>query len=198
MEGNFVYRFVGEGGEILYIGRTKNLKNRIRQHFNGGHLEKECYDKTISIHYLEFESESDMFFMEIYLINKYKPKYNSKDLSLEKSKISIDYKEEWKLYEGVEGLTKQYKLDWILNNFELIFDMVEDYKNIGNLTRSNSIISIQLPATVNSEVRKTFRVNDVVLDKFDTFCKLHPEFTVKDLISQAMLDFINKYGQGEI
>ena len=37
---NCVYRFLNKDNEIIYIGKTKDLDNRIKTH---EHLPKECY-----------------------------------------------------------------------------------------------------------------------------------------------------------
>lgn len=71
---NCVYRFLNINNEIIYIGKAKNLKERLRGHT---HLSKECYTNTHKIQYITFNNEADMSTAEIYYINKYKPEYNS-------------------------------------------------------------------------------------------------------------------------
>lgn len=65
---------VNSNGEIIYIGKAKNLKSRIHNHT---HLPKECYEERKKIEFIEFNTEEDMDFAERYFIPRYKPKYNT-------------------------------------------------------------------------------------------------------------------------
>ena len=77
-----MYRFKNEEGEIIYVGKTKNFKQRMITHFRGhGHLPKECYEEVRKIEFLAVEKESLMEIKELYYIAKYQPKYNVKDKS---------------------------------------------------------------------------------------------------------------------
>ena len=67
-------------GEIIYVGKAKNLKNRVRQYFQNSknHSEKV---KTMVKHIAEFEyivtdSEMEALILECNLIKKYSPRYN--------------------------------------------------------------------------------------------------------------------------
>ena len=70
---NCVYRFLNEMNEVIYVGKAKNLKNRLGSHT---HLPPECYEERQKIEYVVFETEADMDFAERYYISKYKPKFN--------------------------------------------------------------------------------------------------------------------------
>ena len=62
MQRFYVYRFKNEENEIIYVGKTKDLKQRIRTHFGKqGHLPKECYEEVRKIEFLTFENESLMY-----------------------------------------------------------------------------------------------------------------------------------------
>lgn len=76
----YVYRFRHYlTNEIIYVGKTKrDINTRINEHFkNNGHLPKKCYENVGKIEYLEVASDADALLVELYLINKYKPKYNT-------------------------------------------------------------------------------------------------------------------------
>lgn len=73
----YIYKFVDINDEIIYIGKSKNILNRISQHFKKGHLQEECYTNTKKIYYHAFNTQMDMDVYEIYYINKYLPKYNT-------------------------------------------------------------------------------------------------------------------------
>ena len=66
--------------EVIYVGKAKNLKNRVRQYFQNSknHTEKV---KAMVSHISEFEyivtdSEMEALILECNLIKKYSPKYN--------------------------------------------------------------------------------------------------------------------------
>jgi len=74
-----VYQFIGGDNEIIYIGKAKNLKNRVSSYF----LNKYDNRKTailikniIDIKYIVVDSEQDALLLENNLIKKHKPRYN--------------------------------------------------------------------------------------------------------------------------
>ena len=70
---NTIYRFLDSNNNIIYIGKSIHINERIRNH---RHLVQECYDNTSKIQYTTFDTQNDMDLAEIYLISKIKPKYN--------------------------------------------------------------------------------------------------------------------------
>ena len=89
-----IYMFIDKNGKVIYIGRAKNLENRLNSH---GHLPKECYKQIESIHYTRFSAEDDLDLAEPYYISKYKPQYN-KDFKNKRYSFKIDYLENKKWY----------------------------------------------------------------------------------------------------
>lgn len=73
----YLYRFINGKGEIIYIGRTNDLKRRIlKEHFTiNTHLKNECYLEIEKIEYTEVV-ESEQVAYEAILINENRPKYN--------------------------------------------------------------------------------------------------------------------------
>ena len=94
---NCVYRFINNEDEIIYIGKAKNLINRLNCH---NHLSKKCYEERKRIDFISFETEEEMNIAERYFIAKIKPKYN-----IEFSKNNINFHIEsldsalWKRYD---------------------------------------------------------------------------------------------------
>ena len=73
----YIYRFADKNGNIIYIGKTNNLKIRIRNHLSTkGHLPKECYEKIYKIEFMVVCSDVLMDIKELYYINLYKPRFN--------------------------------------------------------------------------------------------------------------------------
>ncbi|MBW6411431.1 excinuclease ABC subunit UvrC [Clostridium weizhouense] len=75
-----VYLMKNELGEVIYVGKAKILKNRIRQYFQNSknHSEKvKTMVKNISeFEYIVTDSEMEALILECNLIKKYSPKYN--------------------------------------------------------------------------------------------------------------------------
>lgn len=75
-----VYQYFNEEGIIIYVGKAKNLKNRVRSYFN-----KQVYEnrkteilvsQIVDIKYIIVESEYDALLLENSLIKKYQPRFN--------------------------------------------------------------------------------------------------------------------------
>lgn len=99
----YVYRFKHYiTSEVLYVGKTsRKLKYRMNEHFNGaGHLSKKCYRKVGKIEYIELYSDADARLVEQYMINKYKPIYNTSGKSEDRQTIKLNsVQKKWMLYE---------------------------------------------------------------------------------------------------
>jgi len=73
------YQYYDESGVIIYVGKAKNLKNRVSSYF---HKEVDRYktkvlvSKIWDITYTVVNTEEDALLLENSLIKKYKPKYN--------------------------------------------------------------------------------------------------------------------------
>jgi hypothetical protein len=74
---NYIYKLLNKQGVVLYVGKTKDIKNRFVRHYSEyGHLDKLCYLNTNRIQYAELPSETLMDLYEIIYINIYQPRYN--------------------------------------------------------------------------------------------------------------------------
>ncbi|MBQ9011971.1 MAG: GIY-YIG nuclease family protein [Bacilli bacterium] len=71
---NYIYRFKNEKQEVIYIGKTTHLENRINRH---NHLDPGCYNEVKTVEYITLKTIDDMDLAERYLIAKHKPKYNT-------------------------------------------------------------------------------------------------------------------------
>lgn len=73
------YQYYDEKGEIIYVGKAKNLKNRVSSYF---HTEvdrfktKVLVSKICDISYTVVNTEEDALLLENSLIKKYNPRYN--------------------------------------------------------------------------------------------------------------------------
>ncbi len=73
-----VYVFREEGGEVLYIGKANNLKNRVRSYF-GTNLPvktEALMSRVAGLEVVVVDSEAEALILESNLIKKHKPRYN--------------------------------------------------------------------------------------------------------------------------
>ncbi len=65
-------------GTIIYVGKAKNLKNRVRSYFHGAHNAKttKLVSEIDNFDYIICASNKESFVLEINLIKQYDPKYN--------------------------------------------------------------------------------------------------------------------------
>ena len=104
-----VYRFIDGKGNIIYVGKTVNINNRMQQHFSNGHLPKECYNSVAKIEYQKYKTESDSLIMETYYITKYSPRYNKLQQSRDLPTIQFD-EGSWRTYKQFKPIQiKPYK-----------------------------------------------------------------------------------------
>lgn len=80
----YIYKFLDEQDNVIYIGRTNNIIRRIRnEHFSNtkqGHLPQACYNQTANVHYAEVASQNEAKMYELYYIEQYHPIYNQADI----------------------------------------------------------------------------------------------------------------------
>ena len=65
-------------GTVIYVGKSKMLRNRVRSYFIGAHDEKtqRLVMEINDFEYIVTSSEIDALILEMNLIKKYNPKYN--------------------------------------------------------------------------------------------------------------------------
>lgn len=73
------YQFYNNEGEIIYVGKAKNLKRRVSSYFQKNILDKKTrflVSKICDISYSVVNTEDDALLIEDSLIKQYQPKYN--------------------------------------------------------------------------------------------------------------------------
>lgn len=74
-----VYLMKDEKGQIIYVGKAKNLRQRVRQYFTEQDSRvqiKFLMDRVFDIDFLQTATEKDALLLENSLIKKHKPRYN--------------------------------------------------------------------------------------------------------------------------
>ncbi|MBR1454573.1 MAG: GIY-YIG nuclease family protein, partial [Lachnospiraceae bacterium] len=76
-----VYMMHKSDGEVIYVGKAKNLKNRVRQYFNPSYNKTAKIEQMVrNIDYFEYivvDNELESLILESNLIKEYRPRYNT-------------------------------------------------------------------------------------------------------------------------
>lgn len=105
-----VYLMIGKNGKVIYIGKAKNLRSRIRSYFTGTDTRPMVSFLVPKIQDLEFivtDTEKEALILENNLIKEHKPRYNV-DLRDDKAffNIRIDTKSPFPRFELVRCVKK--------------------------------------------------------------------------------------------
>ena len=100
-----VYLMKDEAGKVIYVGKAKNLKSRVRSYYSGNDSRLSIpylLEKIFSIDTLVTENERQAIVLESDLIKKYKPRYNVR-LKDDKAHflVRIDLNSQWPRIERV-------------------------------------------------------------------------------------------------
>lgn len=94
-----VYLMKDSSGEIIYVGKAVNLKNRVSSYFNRGNLSPKTQKMVQLVHDIDYyitASEEEALVLELNLIKRHRPYYN---IRLKDDKgfpyIKIDLNEDW-------------------------------------------------------------------------------------------------------
>ena len=74
-----IYKYINEQGDIIYIGKAKDLRKRVSSYFTNNMHTNRIKRMIHFIHKFEFvivDTEQDAFLLENSLIKKYQPRYN--------------------------------------------------------------------------------------------------------------------------
>ena len=74
-----IYKYYDAAGNLLYVGKAKNLRKRVSSYFNKTYTNFKTHDLVQRISRVEFtivNSEQDAFLLENALIKQYQPRFN--------------------------------------------------------------------------------------------------------------------------
>ena len=74
-----VYQYFDKDGQIIYVGKAKNLHRRVNSYFSKEHQSsktRQLVAHITDIQYVVVDSEQDAFLLENNLIKQYQPRYN--------------------------------------------------------------------------------------------------------------------------
>lgn len=169
----YVYKFLDNCGDIIYIGRTKDLEQRMTTHFSNGHLPQNCYNSVSKVYYTEFDNYADMCMYEIYLINTLKPKFNTqynKDNSVYVSEFKVPDKK-WYRYNIGYSSVSDYNACRTFN--KKLLESLSEANRINSVLNSliYSLITSDEFLNVCNNAIKSSNYNDMYKDPFCMFAK---------------------------
>jgi len=73
-----IYLMKDSSGKIIYIGKAKNLKNRVKSYFlkNQNYKTQKLVENICDIEFILTDNESEAFLLESNMIKKHRPKFN--------------------------------------------------------------------------------------------------------------------------
>jgi excinuclease ABC subunit C len=75
-----IYQFKDADGKVIYVGKAKKLRNRVKSYFNENSQHngktRMLVRRIEDLEYMEVESEQDALLLENNLIKEFKPRYN--------------------------------------------------------------------------------------------------------------------------
>ncbi|PPD43688.1 MAG: excinuclease ABC subunit C [Methylocystis sp.] len=77
--GPGVYRMIAESGEVLYVGKAKNVRKRVASYTRlAGHVNRiaRMISATVSMVFISVETETEALLLEANLIKQMKPRFN--------------------------------------------------------------------------------------------------------------------------
>ena len=98
----FVYKFIDFNLNVIYVGKTHDVKQRMREHFlSAGHLPETCYRSVSQIYYADVGTEFNAELFETLLIHRFSPTYNTDkkfkchpdDIDMEHALKNLQWKE---------------------------------------------------------------------------------------------------------
>lgn len=211
MKEFYVYRFLDKNNKVLYVGRTNNLEKRIASHF----LNKDAQivkrnERTEHIQYTSFSTKTYSAIYEIFLINLWKPKYNTLDKyneTLDESILSSDNLvwEDFSTYEISDLKEKIYKKNELgfvrgFNDNEIdLFEKIEGEKNITLTNSDKKFLAVLIRSKLKgshfvetNEIIKLARFSHKTLIRTDN--KLHKLNVVKrENVMSGNIKTMNKY-----
>lgn len=157
-----VYMYKNINGRIIYVGKAKNLRNRVKSYFQGnlevGSKTYQLVENIVDMEYIEALSELEALILEAALIKKHQPKYNIA-LKDDKSHIYIVIRSERLEMNGTKYLIPKIlterKTD--LQKKDIAFGPYPDAQTTKYIVRT---------------IRKVFPFRDCSISKFNRYHNL--------------------------
>lgn len=86
----------------------------------------------------------------------------------------------------------QTKLEQLLSIADDIVAVIDWFKSTKN-TNTTTDITFDLPDTQDKDHRQSLRFNPEVWKMFKEFCTKHKQYSERDLLNQAVVDFVRRH-----
>ncbi len=178
------YQMKNKDGIIIYVGKAKNLKNRLKSYFTGTVTGKTAMlvNDIADFEYIVTSSELESLILEITLIKKYNPKYN------------ILLKDD-KSYPFIELTNEKYPQLRVVRNINRKKNknhLYGPYPNVGAARKTVNIINRIYPLRKCDKMPK-----EVCLYYHIKECLGYCEKNIDDEKLQIMLDEIKQFLKGD-
>ena len=188
------YQMKDKDNNIIYVGKAKNLKKRLKSYFTKNVVgkTKKLVSEITDFEYIVTSSELESLILEITLIKKYNPKYN------------ILLKDD-KSYPYIEFTKDKYPILKVVRNVKLKKnknDLYGPYPNVGAARRTVSMLNRIYPLRKCENLKKDYCLyyhigeclgyckNEVDLEKLEVMKKEITAFLNGD--SSLILNKLNK------
>lgn len=153
----YLYKYLDSTtGECLYIGQTKNLYSRHLNHLNNKN-EQWC-NNLVNMKYIEVPDKYNLNFLEMYLINKELPKYNTVGKKrMDCDFLQLKFNPKWQSYtredflqnseEKGSKLGVNYNINH--NNYNLLKKLISEDR-LKNIKYSKSMIEVEFESDYES------------------------------------------------
>lgn len=196
-----IYQYFDENGKLLYVGKAKNLKNRVRSYFiftpffapnprNSLRIQKMIKEAT-HLEFITTNSEADALILENSFIKQLHPKYN---ILLRDDKtypyIYIDFNEEFPRFQSTRKLIKKSKIKYFGPFFKGVKELLNALYYYYPLRQKNSCKSPCLFHQINR--CKAPCANLISKNEYEkilneaTNALLNPNILIKNLEKQMM------------
>ena len=85
------------------------------------------------------------------------------------------------------------KGNYINDNFNILMEMIEMYKDEKKITKKDNDIYLELPIENDKDFKTSIRVNKIIWEQFKVICKEQRSYTQKELVSMAFKEYLEKY-----
>ena len=175
------YQMKDKDGIIIYVGKAKNLKNRLKSYFTGTHTGKTLMlvENIDDFEYIVTSSELESLILEITLIKKYNPKYN------------ILLKDD-KTYPYIELTNEKYPRLRVVRNVKRRKNknyLYGPYPNVGAARKTVSMINRIYPLRKCESLKKDlclyYHINECL-----GYCKLNVDSKQIDNMKKEIISFL--------
>ena len=176
------YQMRDKDGIIIYVGKAKNLKNRLKSYFTGTHTGKtlSLVENIDDFEYIVTSSELESLILEITLIKKYNPKYN------------ILLKDD-KSYPYIELTNEKYPRLKIVRNVKrkkIKSHLYGPFPNVTAARKTVNIINRIYPLRKCDNLKKElclyYHINECL-----GYCKLDIDKEIIDGMNKEIISFLN-------